>query len=113
MMPFLTIHCNAKVQDTKAFLAEAADFVAAELHKPMSYVIVTLNSNLEMLFGGDENIKSALVEMKSIGFGDKAALAVKLTDFLEARLDLDKRYINIHFIDMPAANLSIGGNLLG
>lgn len=111
-MPFLTIHTNGKVQDSKAFLAETADFVAAELHKPISYVIVTLDSNQDMLFGGNENIKSALVEMKSIGFGNKAALAAKLTDFLEAKLALDKRHINIHFIDMPAADLSIGGSLL-
>ena len=111
-MPFLTIHTNGKVQDSKAFLAETADFVAAELHKPISYVIVTLDSNQDMLFGGNENIKSALGEMISIGFGNKAALAAKLTDFLEAKLALDKRHIDIHFIDMPAADLSIGGSLL-
>ena len=112
-MPFLTIHTNSPVQENKAFLAEAANFVAAELLKPINYVIVTLNDNQNMLFGGDENVKSALVEMKSIGFGNKAVLAEKLTDFLSSRLDLDKRHININFIDMPAADLSIGGSLLG
>lgn len=43
-MPFLTVHTNAKVENTDAFLQEAAEFVASELRKPISYVIVSLDA---------------------------------------------------------------------
>lgn len=112
-MPFLTIHSNCKPQNTEIFLQDAAQFVAAELHKPISYVIVTFDYQPQMIFGGDNEIKSALVEMKSIGFADEKSLAQKLTNFLARELDAEVDFINIHFIDMPAKDLSIGGNLLG
>lgn len=112
-MPFLTIHTNAVAGDKDGFVKEATDFVAAELRKPISYVIVTLNDGENMIFGGRKEVKSALVEMKSIGFANKAELAKKLTTFLSEKLGLDKSFVNIHFIDMPAGDLSIGGNLLG
>lgn len=112
-MPFLIINTNADVKNSETFLEEAASFVASELRKPVKYVIVDLKANQKMVFGGDKEIKSALVEMKSIGFGNKADLAGKLSDFLADKLGLNKSYINIHFIDMPGADLSIGGSLLG
>ena len=64
-MPFLTIHSNNKPKNTEMFLQDAAQFVASELHKPISYVIVTLDYQPQMIFGGDKDITSALVEMKS------------------------------------------------
>lgn len=112
-MPFLTIHTNTTPKNGEEFLNEAAAFIASELRKPMNYVIVSLDVNSNMLFGGKKEVKSALVEMKSIGFANKGELAAKLTDFLTEKLDLDKSFINIEFIDMPAAGLSIGGSLLG
>lgn len=112
-MPFLIVHTNAEVNNEDVFLNEAAEFVAAELRKPVRYVIVELNSAKKMIFGGNREIKSALVEMKSIGFGNKNDLAAKLADFLAEKLSLDKAYVNIHFINMPGVDLSIGGSLLG
>ncbi len=112
-MPFLTIHTNCKVQNSEMFLQDAAQFVASELHKPISFVIVTLDYQPQMIFGGDKEIKSALVEMKSIGFADKKSLAKKLTDFLAKEIDAKERFVNIYFIDMPAQDLSINGSLLG
>lgn len=112
-MPFLTIHSNCKPENTEIFLQDAAQFVASELHKPISYVIVTFDYQPQMIFGGNQDINSALVEVKSIGFADKKTLAKNLTDFLAKTLNADADYVNIHFIDMPAKDLSIGGNLLG
>ncbi len=112
-MPFLTVHTNAVAEDKEKFVQNAADFVATELRKPINYVIVTLNDGENMIFGGRKDVKSALVEMKSVGFTNKAMLAQKLTNFLSEALGLDKEFVNIHFIDMPASDLSIGGNLLG
>lgn len=112
-MPFLTVHTNCKAADAQKFLAEATEFVATELHKPLSYIIVTYDYQENMLFGSKPEVKSALVEMKSIGFADKTALAQNLTTFLAQKLGAQADFINIHFIDMPAKDLSIGGHLLG
>lgn len=112
-MPFLTIHTNSKVDDGEAFLQEAAQFVASELHKPISYVIVTLDYNPQMIFGGNPQIKSALVEMQSIGFANKADWAAKLTDFLAIKLQLEKSSLNILFTNISGTDLSIGGSMLG
>lgn len=112
-MPFLTIHTNREVKDSNAFLKEAAQFVAAELHKPISYVIVILDYNPQMIFGGNPDVKSALVDMQSIGFANKGDWAAKLTDFLATKLQLEKSSLNILFTNISGADLSIGGSMLG
>lgn len=114
-MPFLTIHTNAKLSEEQVqnLLKDGAELVANELHKPMGYVVVTLDNNHHMSFGGNVENIGALVEMKSIGFADKIGLAKILTEFIHDRLQADLANINIEFIDMPASTLSIGGRLMG
>ncbi len=112
-MPFLTIHTNKTSADKQSFVEKAAAFVAAELHKPVSYVIVELDVNGSMSFAGSADRNGALVEMRSIGFNDVSSLAGRLTDFITAELGVEKQLVNIEFIDMPASTLSIGGRLMG
>lgn len=115
-MPFLTIYTNAELKDQNSseFLGRASALVAEELHKPKSYVIVNLIRNPDMAFNGSSQYKGALVEMKSIGFGDKKHLAKLLTEFLFDRLqDIELSKINVELVDMPAATVAIGGSLLG
>ncbi len=112
-MPFLTVNTNATMNDSDVFVEEAARFVAAELHKPVNYVIVTLNVNAKMSFGGSTEHSGALVELRSVGLGDLGDLAPKLTDFLVEKLRLDRQFVNIEFMNIDAARLSIGGHLLG
>lgn len=115
-MPFLIVHTNAeiKTRDKVRFVEDAAALVASELHKPISYVVVNYNYNPNMSFGGSTGKYGALVEMKSIGFGNKSGLAKILAEFLNDRLEgLDLHSVNIEFVDMPASSLAIGGSLLG
>lgn len=114
-MPFLTIHTNAVLASEKIenLLQEGAKLIAIELHKPMGYVVVNLDNNSNMSFGGSSKNIGALVEMKSIGFADKIGLAKILTEFIHDRLQADLANINIEFIDMPASTLAIGGRLMG
>lgn len=115
VMPFLTIHTNATLASEKieSLLQEGANLIASELHKPMDYVVITLDNKHNMSFGGSSKNIGALVEMKSIGFSDKTGLAKVLTEFLHDRLQADLPNINIEFIDMPASTLAIGGRLIG
>lgn len=113
-MPFLTIHTNAKINDTALLTEEMAKIVAQELGKPLNYVVVALDSNPAMAFNGSEKNLGALLEMKSIGFGNKkAALAEVLTTFMLVNSDVEVQLVNIEFVDLSAENVAIGGSLLG
>lgn len=114
-MPFLTINTNRTPRNKKDFLQDCAAVVAEVLGKPIKYVIVDLKINENMAFGGSVTEGGALLLMKSIGFakGSKADLAQKLSDLAESELNIARETINIEFVDMPAAEVAIGGTLLG
>lgn len=111
-MPFLTIYSNG-VCTNPNFAADAANVVAKELGKPIQYVVVNVVMNPAMAFNGSAKNKGALIEMKSIGFRDKMALCKILTDLAVAELNVEKEYVNIQFVDMPANTVAVGSSLLG
>lgn len=111
-MPFLTIYSNGAGNDAD-LLADAAALVAEKLGKPLRYVVVNLQMNPAMAFDGSPQNKGALIEMKSIGFGNKHPLVEALTDFAIERLKVNRELVNIQFVDMPANTVAINGVLLG
>ncbi|MBQ8661565.1 MAG: hypothetical protein IJ482_04490 [Alphaproteobacteria bacterium] len=111
-MPFVTINTNAENKDRH--LAEDAARLAAEiLGKPISYVVATVRAGQDMAFDGSSENKGALIEVKSVGFADKAELARRLTELTTARLDVEARFVNIEFVNLAAADVAIAGRLLG
>lgn len=114
-MPFLTIHTNAELRthNPEEFVQAASELIAAQLRKPIGYVVVTLDQNKNMAFGGSVSNAGILAEMKSVGFNDKAGLAKILTEFLFDRFAVELHNINIEFVDMPASGVAISGSLLG
>lgn len=111
-MPFITIRTNATNKD--AYLADdVAKAVAEILHKPLVYVVVDVSDNIKMSFDGSLENKGALIEAKSVGFTDKVALAKKLTDMVVERLDVEKRLVNIEFMNLATSDVAIAGTLLG
>ena len=81
-MPFITIDTNANVDVTSQLLDELSNIAVTVLNKPKNYVTVKINSGKAMLFGDSSENIGALVEFKSIGYGDKKPeLAKQLTDF--------------------------------
>ena len=112
-MPFLTVYTNATKINQKNFVEEISDLVAGELHKPVSYVVVNLQVSQAMAFGGETANRGALLEMKSIGFGDKNALAEALTKYVTDVTDVERRFVNIQFVDMKAADVALGGRTFG
>ncbi|MBE6445335.1 MAG: hypothetical protein E7019_04710 [Alphaproteobacteria bacterium] len=111
-MPFLTIYTNSDIDD-KQMSVDAANLVANQLGKPVRYVVVNVIHNANMSFDGNNQTKGALIEMKSIGFGDKNSLAKQLTDLVVSRIDVEPSFVNVWFVDMPANTVAIGGRLLG
>ena len=81
-MPFITIDTNARTEVTAEMLDELSEIAVRVLNKPKNYVTVKINSGAAILFGDTTENIGALVEFKSIGFGDKKAeLARQLKDF--------------------------------
>ena len=111
-MPFLTIYTNSDVKDD-SIVVDAAQLVATQLSKPIRYVVVNIINNSNMAFDGAKENKGALLEMKSIGFGNKQLLAQSLTNLIAEKMQVNKNLVNIEFVDMPANTVAIGGNLLG
>lgn len=113
-MPYLTVYTNAEVRNG-AELAEKASVVVAEtLHKPINYVVANIIHNPAMAHGGSSQNKGALIEVKSIGLGDKDKLITELTNFFAKELNINTpQYINISLTDIPAAYTAASGRSFG
>ncbi len=101
-MPLLKIETNAPLYtDTvQTLLTRASTTVAELLGKPERYVMVSLEHNANMLFGGSDE-PLAYVELKSIGLptSQTADLSHALTDLLGQTLDLPADRVYIEFAD--------------
>ncbi len=101
-MPLLRIQTNLQpgAETSKPLLEQASASVAEILGKPERYVMVSLESNPNMLFsGGDAPL--AYLELKSIGLpGDQTArISAALSKLLKERLDIPEDRIYIEFAD--------------
>ena len=113
-MPYLTVYTNADINNA-AELAEKASLLTAEvLHKPVGYVIANIIHNPAMAKGRRKKNKGALIELKSIGFGDKDKAVFELTNFFAKELGITQtQYINISLTDCPAAYTASAGRTFG
>lgn len=113
-MPYLTVYTNAEIKDGAELAENASKVVAETLHKPISYVVVNIIHNPQMAHGGSSKNKGALIELKSIGLGDKDKLVSNLTTFFAKELNINNlQYINISLIDCPAAYVACNGQTFG
>lgn len=101
-MPLLTITTNQAFEAARAdeLLVEVSSAVADMLGKPERYVMVRLEYNPLMLFGGSE-APLAYLELKSIGLpGDRTAdFSDTLCDLMEQQLDIPSERVYIEFSD--------------
>ncbi len=111
-MPFITISTNTENKNDN-LCAEVAHLVAENLGKPIDYVVARICCGQDMAFGGTNKNKGALIEIKSVGFSDKALLARKLTDVVVQHLKVEARFVNIEFVNLKAEDVSVNGGLLG
>lgn len=113
-MPFITIDTNAKVKASKEMMVDLAQAAAEILNKPLEVMIVKINTDMNMVFGGDESAIGALAEVKSVGFGEsKAQLVAAITQFAMQEFNAEQKYVSMHLVDMPAANVGENGVLKG
>ncbi len=103
-MPLLKIQTNKAIDDStaKTLISDASTAVASLLGKPERYVMVSLEHNPAMLFGGSDD-PLAYLELKSIGLPEPqtADLSSSLSELLNKTLDLPADRIYIEFADAP------------
>lgn len=113
-MPYLTVYTNAEMSNGAALAEKAAELTAKVLHKPVSYVVTNFIYNQAMAFGGKSQNKGALVELKSIGLGDKDKFVSEITSLLSSELNIpDTSNIAVALTDSPAAYTACAGRTFG
>jgi phenylpyruvate tautomerase PptA (4-oxalocrotonate tautomerase family) len=105
-MPLLKIETNQAVaaDAQQRLISKASAQVAAMLGKPESYVMVSLQLNPAMLFGGSDE-PLAYLELKSIGLPEARAAEFSqgLAELMNAELNLPPDRVYIEFADAPRA----------
>jgi len=105
-MPLLKIQTNQPIDAGRqqALISKASREVAGMLGKPERYVMVSLEHNPAMLFGGSDD-PLAYLELKSIGLPQSktAELSAGLASLLNSELGLPADRIYIEFADAPRA----------
>lgn len=113
-MPYLTVYTNVEISNGSALAEKAAELTAKVLHKPVNYVVANIIHNPMMAHGGNSQNKGALIELQSIGLGDKDKVVAELTSFFARELNItDLQYINIVLKDCPAAYIASNGRTFG
>jgi phenylpyruvate tautomerase len=101
-MPLLKIQTNREVppEQRPLLLQQASAKVAEILGKPERYVMVSLEHNPDMLFGGDA-APLAYLELKSIGLpGDRTReLSAGLCGLIQEALAIPAERVYIEFAD--------------
>jgi phenylpyruvate tautomerase len=117
-MPLVTVHTSIpSLPDDRAsaLLKKLSKLLAAELHKPESYVMTLLVPGAKMTFAGTE-APSCYVEVKSIGnITPKVTASVSkaLCATLNAELGVAQDRTYIEFTDVPGHLWGFNGGTFG
>jgi phenylpyruvate tautomerase PptA (4-oxalocrotonate tautomerase family) len=102
-MPYLKIQTNLPLtkKAERAVLKTASSLIAAELGKPEEFVMVAIQPDTPMLFGGSDD-PVAFLELKIIGLPARKTkpLCKILCDLIEDHLGITKARVYVKFIDV-------------
>jgi phenylpyruvate tautomerase PptA (4-oxalocrotonate tautomerase family) len=101
-MPYLKIKTNQKLNDGDKLAASLSKLVAEILQKPEKYVMIDVEDQRLMRFGGTD-APLIYCELKSIGLPRKQTsdLSAQLTGFLTEATHVPADRIYIEFVDAP------------
>ena len=112
-MPFIVVNTNADVKVSEDMLNDFSNLAVEVLGKQKNYISVLINTKQKMLFGDSLQNIGALIEFKSIGFGDKREiLAEKLKNLAMDYLGAKDLFVGIEFVDMKPCDVSHNGKLM-
>lgn len=102
-MPYLKIQTNLPLtrKARKVILKEASALVSHELEKPEGFVMVALEPDVAMLFGGSDD-PVAFLELKAVGLPVKKTkmLSKVLCELVEEHLGIASDRVYVKFIDV-------------
>jgi phenylpyruvate tautomerase len=101
-MPYFKVTTNVVIQEPRMskFLEDMHQLVVNELAKPEKYIMVAVDEQIAMQFGGS-NAPLAFVEFKSIGLSDTKKLSTAICDLLRLKLNIPVDRTYIEFMDEP------------
>jgi phenylpyruvate tautomerase len=103
-MPLLRIQTNTKLPNDKrdTLLKKASRAVAQQLGKPEAYMMVSLETEQPILFGGASE-PAAFMDLKAIGLpaGKTAQLSAVLCELAKSDLGISGERVYINFADVP------------
>jgi phenylpyruvate tautomerase len=103
-MPYLKLRTNVKIDPTQSqtVMKQLSNLIAQQTGKPENYVMIDLDSNRTMFFGGNSD-PLAYLECKSLGLSSSQVkeLSPALCQYLNAELAIPKERIYIEFSDHP------------
>ena len=106
-MPYLTIQTNIKVDPntTTDLLGKISTSLAQMLGKPESYVMISLHTDVAMMFAGT-TAPLAYLELKSLGLAEEqtAVFSQQICKLMEETLGIEKTRVYIEF-SSPARHM--------
>ena len=103
-MPYLKVTTSKSIdaEHKHQFLMTASKMVAAELGKPVQYMMVSLESPVQMVFAGTEE-PCAFLELRGIGLpvSKTSKLSELLCRIVESELEIRQDRVYINFADVP------------
>jgi len=111
-MPFIRVETNVQLgrEDKQEFIKKFSGAAAGMLGKPESYVMVALDAEKALLFGGT-NEPAAYVTLGSIGLAKETCpdLSSKLCTLMESDLSIPQNRIYIDFRDLEGKMFGFNG----
>jgi phenylpyruvate tautomerase PptA (4-oxalocrotonate tautomerase family) len=112
-MPYFCIETNQPVEPAsrQQLLKKTSAFIAELLGKPESYVMISIQPEMPLIFGGSD-APAAFVRLKSIGLPiDRCPeLSEKISRLIEQELGVAKDRIFIDFKDLARNMFGWNGN---
>lgn len=115
-MPLIKLRTNVSIaeENTTELLSEFSQLLASETGKPERYIMVELEGERSMLFGGSSE-PLAYVECKSIGLSTAQAksLSQSISQLLNTQLKISADRVYIEFSNCPAEFWGWNGSTFG
>ncbi len=112
-MPLVTIRTSAPLTEKRNDLLKAISLKIAQLTgKPEKYVMASIQTNVNMIFGGKED-DSCFIEIKSIGALRPREMSFELCKTINEITGIPKDRIYINFEDIEASNWGYNSSTFG
>ena len=115
-MPLIKLRTNVSIANDKTpkLMSEFSQLLASETGKPERYVMIEIEGERNMLFGGNPE-PLAYVECKSIGLssGQAKSLSKSISQILNSQLQISSDRVYIEFSNCPAEFWGWNGTTFG